>query len=235
MAAARAEKGLLAEILFPGRCLLCGRWLLFAARAGLPVCAECQDGMAPIDGERCTICSMALAGERTVCLRCRSARYAFECNHSLFAYAGGVRDLIVSYKLGGRVRLAGLFAPLLAQVIRERHPGRPVVPVPPRPGRRGPDAVERIARLLEREHGLTVRRCLARAGGVPQKSLDFAGRRENLQGRISVLPSFADSGVPGAVVLLDDVFTTGATADTCARALAAAGCTAVAVVTIAVD
>jgi predicted amidophosphoribosyltransferase len=235
MAAPRAEKGLLAEILLPGRCLLCGRWLLFEGRAGLPVCAECQDGMAPITGPRCAICSMTLAGERDLCMRCRSAGYAFECNHSLFAYAGEVRDLIVSYKLGGRVRVARLFAPLLARVIHERHPGRPVVPVPPRPGRRGPDAVERIARLLEREHGLPMCRCLARAGGAPQKSLDFASRRENLQGKISVLPGLAGGGVPAAAVLLDDVFTTGATADACARALAAAGCAAVAVLTIAVD
>jgi ComF family protein len=235
MAAARADKGLLAEIIFPGRCLLCGRWLLCEGSAGLPVCAECKDGLAPIAGQRCAICSLPLAGERDLCMRCRSAGYAFERNHSLFAYAGEVRDLIVSYKLGGRVRLARLFAPLLARVIHERHPGRPVIPVPPRPGRRGPDAVERIARLLEREHGLAVYRCLARTGGAQQKSLDFASRRENLQGRIAVLPTLADGGIPAAAVLLDDVFTTGATVDACARALISAGCAAVAVVTIAVD
>ncbi len=107
------------------------------------------------------------------------------------------------------------------------------MPVPPRPGRRGLDPVERIARILERRWGITVCRCLSRTGGTEQKSLDFAGRSRNLKGRITVRP--ARGGVPPLAVLLDDVFTTGATADACARALLEAGSVEVRVVTLAVD
>jgi len=235
MAAARAETGVLAEILFPGRCLLCGRWLLLAGSGGLPICAECRDALVPLSGERCRQCSMPLTGERDLCSRCRTAGYLFECNHSVFAYAGPVRELIAAYKFGGRTRLARLFAPLLSQAVRGCFPGRTVIPVPPRPRRRGPDAVERIARMLQQDHGLSVCRCLARTGGVEQKSLDFASRRENLRGRISVRSDVGPKGIPRAAVLLDDVFTTGATADACARVLVAAGCSDVAVVTLAID
>lgn len=229
------DRGLLAEILFPGRCLLCGDWLLLAGGDGLPVCHDCQASLEPLSGERCAVCSMPLSSERGTCLRCRDAAYAFDSNLSVFAYAGQVRQLISQYKFSGRRRLARLFASRLAPVIREKYPDRPVVPAPPRPNRRSLDAVERIARLLEREHGFAVWRCLERTGGIPQKSLDFSQRAQNLRGRIRVAGGRAAAAAPPAVVLLDDVFTTGATADACARALRQAGCAAVAVVTIAID
>ena len=146
-----------------------------------------------------------------------------------------LRKLITVYKFGGRVRLARCFATFLAETIERSFPGVAVVPVPPRPRRQGPDAVERIARLLERQWGFPVHRCLSRTGGVQQKSLDFASRAENLRGRISVRSAPGSHPVPSRAVLLDDVFTTGATADACARALAAAGCEPVWSVTLAVD
>ncbi len=245
------DRGLLAEILFPGRCLLCGKWLLFAggdgsgggsgcglgdrSGNGSPVCGDCRAALEPLSGERCVVCSMPLSSERGACMRCRSADYAFDSNYSVFAYGGPVRQLISGYKFGGRTRLARFFASYLAPVIGAKFPGRPVVPVPPRPNRRSPDAVERIVRLLARAHGLPVCRCLERTGGIPQKSLDFVQRAENLRGRIRVVAGQARGRVPSAAVLLDDVFTTGATADACARALREAGCAAVAVVTIAID
>jgi competence protein ComFC len=231
----RPERAAFLEVLFPGRCLLCGTWLAFSGSRGLPLCGACREGLAPPEGPRCATCSTPLAGEREVCTRCREAHFSFQCNHSVFAYAGGVRRLVSAYKFGGRVRLARYFAALLAPVIARDCPGIPVVPVPPRPGRRGRDPVERIARVLEREWGAVVCRCLARTGGTEQKSLDFAGRTENLRGRIALRPPARARGVPLHAVLLDDVFTTGATADACARALLAAGCRSVRVVTLAVD
>lgn len=74
-------------------------------------------------------------------------------------------------------------------------------------------------------------RLLKRSGGQAQKTLDLRERRENLRGRI------LDAGLaaPPEAVLFDDVFTTGATADTCARVLMQAGCRKVSVVSIAME
>lgn len=235
MVRARAEAGELLELLFPGRCLSCGRWLLLSDSAGLPVCGECRRSLAVLAGERCGTCSAPLAGERDTCTRCRAAGFAFEKNLSVFAYAGRVRDLVIAFKIAGRTRLAGFFADHLARLARDAFPGRALVPAPARPGRREPDGVERIARVLERRPGHEIRRCLLRTGGVEQKSLDPAARRENLRGRIVVRPGFSRADLPPHPVVLDDVFTTGATADACARALLSAGCLSVSVLTLAID
>ncbi len=216
------------EVLFPGRCLLCGGWLLCAGSAGAPVCAECLCSLEPIGGQRCDTCGTPLVSERTSCTRCREADFAFAAHRSIFAYSGSVRDLISCLKFEGRARLSGFFADLLAPRILTENPGVPVIPVP---GRRSKNAVELIARKLEARHGIQVLRLLARHGGRPQKTLDLQERRENLRGRIRLV----SAAVPEQAVLFDDVFTTGATADTCARILLDGGCRKVSVVSIAME
>jgi predicted amidophosphoribosyltransferase len=232
---ANLEAGDLLDLVFPGRCLSCGCWLLLSDSGGMPLCGDCRRSLVVLSGERCAICSTPLAGERDTCTRCRAAGFAFTRNISVFAYAGRTRELVIAFKIAGRRRLAGLFAGYLAQRARDAFPGRPLVPAPARPARRGPDAVERIARVLERRHGHELCRCLLRTGGAEQKSLDPASRRENLRGRIVVHPGFPKALLPPHPVLLDDVFTTGATADACARALLTAGCLSVSVLTVALD
>ncbi|MGO9409155.1 MAG: ComF family protein [Spirochaetia bacterium] len=216
------------EVLFPGRCLLCGRWLLEAGSRGTQVCADCLCSLIPLSGRRCDVCGALLVSERGTCIRCRNADFAFSSNRSVFSYSGAVRDLISCLKFERRYRLSALFAGFLAPRILSDHPGVPVVPVP---GRKAADAVELIARRLESSHGIPVLRLLKRSGGQAQKTLDLRERRENLRGRI------LDAGLaaPPEAVLFDDVFTTGATADTCARVLMQAGCRKVSVVSIAME
>jgi len=175
---------------------------------------------------------MPLVVEEGRCLRCRTAGYAFASSTAAFAYRGTVRDLVIAFKSGGRHRLARLFAPFLAALLAERWPGMPVVAVPSRPGRGRPDAVELLCRELARRHGVRVLRLLRRGPGPAQKSLSYAGRLRNLRGRIRARRG---ARAAGALVLLDDVLTTGATLDACARALLAAGASRVDAVTLAID
>lgn len=221
-----------AEIVLPGRCLCCGDWMYGEPDPTVPVCARCRSGLVPIADPRCPGCGMPLLVEEGRCTRCRAAGYAFSSSAAVFAYRGMVRDLVIAFKSGGRRRLAALFAPFIARLLAEIRPGLPVVPVPARPGRRGPDAVELLARELERRHGVRVLRLLRRGPGVPQKSLSYPERLRNLRGRIGPAPRARPAG---ALVLLDDVFTTGATVDACARTLLAAGAARVDAVTLAVD
>ena len=224
----------LLELLFPGRCLLCGGQLAFQARHGEPLCLDCRASLVPLAADRrCRVCSLPLISERDTCTRCRLREYEFDSNLSLFEYRGAARELIYQYKFRNRLRLAGVLAEHFARALAGHYPGAVLVPAPANPQavrRRGWDPVERICRALARGHGVPVCRALARRPGPAQKLLGYEARRGNLRGTIWVRRP-----PPAAVVLLDDVFTTGATASECARALKQAGASRVDALSLAID
>lgn len=173
-------------------------------------------------------------------MRCRGVEYGFDSTWPLFRYAGVVRSLILAYKSNQHRSLALFFAKAIAIALEEHFPGRIVIPVPPRPGkvrRTGWDQVEDLARILERHHGIIVSRILTRADGTQQKALDLEGRAANMRGKIGISRLYNGQScvVPADPVLLDDVFTTGATLSECARTLKTAGSVRVDAVAIAAD
>jgi ComF family protein len=110
-----------------------------------------------------------------------------------------------------------------------------VVPVPlhwRRRWRRGFNQAEVLARTVGWRHGLPVeRRCLIRVRATPPQQGDAAARRRNVRGAFAVRR--AERIADRRLLLVDDVFTTGATANACAAALLNAGAAAVGVLTLA--
>jgi ComF family protein len=221
------------DTLFPGRCLLCGEWLPTGLGTLSPLCEECVACLPGPAENACSRCGIALVSEKGICTRCRDADFVFESNTALFPYAGEARRLLNAFKFGGRLRLADFFARRAALALAD--PGVPIVPVPPRPGRRTADAVGLFARSLHRDHGRQILPLLARTGRVQQKSLDLQQRRANLLGRFRLAPGVLAEAVPGEVIVIDDVFTTGATIDACARVLRSAGCLRVRSLTLVIE
>lgn len=234
---------MLIDFIFPQPCVLCGGSLLLNRGdppwSRLPICPECFASLHPIEGRRCTVCGLPLISEQELCTRCRTREFPFVSNRSLYEYAGAFRELISQYKFRGERSLAALFAHEMAKAMGECFFGLPVVPVPSRPRtvrKRGWDHVGAIADLLSRRHGVEVLRLLRRDNGRSQKSLDFTHRLTNLRGRIHWAPKgHRPTEAPRHVVLIDDVFTTGATASECTRILLEHGVERVDVLTLAVD
>jgi ComF family protein len=143
---------------------------------------------------------------------------------------------VVGLKFGRRRPLARLLADLVVEQCAHALPGFPdaVVPVPLAPARereRGFNQARLIAEHLARVLGTPLRAgWLARARRTaPQTDLTAAERRANVQGAF-----VAAGAVAGRhVLLVDDVLTTGATVEECARALRVAGAGRVGVVTVA--
>lgn len=178
--------------------------------------------------------------EQPLCQRCRETTDHFCLARAVLRYreAGIARAAILLAKHGGRLPLLRHLGDFLAEeapahlALREWDG---LVPVPlhwTRRFRRGFNQAEVLATAIGRRHGLPViRRALRRPRRTLPQQGDAEARRRNVRDAFAV-------SVPGAVagqrlLLVDDVFTTGATANACARALLSAGAAAVGVLTLA--
>lgn len=204
-----------------------------------PPCAACA---APLDrptrGAVCDACWRAVRAVRAdgatfVVPRLAHARAAG-------AYDGALREIVHALKYQGRTSLASPLAALIVEHCAGVFDGADaVVPVPLHPSRereRGFNQAALIARALP----LPCADLLRRVRATPsQTDLPADARRANVRGafeatsRLSVFGRRRNMHVPGTVVLVDDVATTGATLGDCARALRAAGVAEVRAVVVA--
>lgn len=206
-----------------------------------PCCAACR---SPTDapGPLCPACVRALPRLDRACPRCAlprhrsrvcpASRAAFDCAWAPYAHAGPARAVVHALKLHGRLPVAGWMAAAMAQCAIPAGESWVVVPVPAMPGRRrrrGFDPAELLARGLAHHTGAEAQAVLRRSGRGPRQA---GARRADRRapGRVQVA---AVAEPPAAALLVDDVHTTGATLDACARALKEAGALRVAAVTFA--
>jgi ComF family protein len=226
----------LIDALFPADCEACDRPLPAGANASL--CVPCRSAMVAPPEPTCPVCGAPLAvascpacsHHPPVFSRARAAALYLPAATGLNPTAAAVQAL----KYRGRRRIADALGALLA----ERYPfdaSAVLVPVPLHPKRlraRGFNQAVLLARALARRRGLAVapRLLVRRRSTDAQTGLGAAERRANLRDAFAVRPSLRVPDRP--LVLIDDVLTTGATADACARALRAGGALSVDVYTV---
>ncbi len=211
------------DLLLPPRCLACGR-------GGDVVCASCLESLPRIRPPLCERCGRPTAWPVRRCSECSGRRLAFAAARAAVAYDDSVRAIVTGWKEHGLRRLASTAAEVVVESLDR--PGADALTFVPadrnRLLQRGHHPAERLARELGRRWDLPVLPLLSRtAPATRQAGATLAERRRNVRG------AFAAKTAPASICLVDDVYTSGATAKAARRALLRGGAAAVDVLTFA--
>ena len=236
------------DVLYPRLCCVCQ--VPMADGASGWFCKVCEDALPLVEPPCCKVCGEVYDGAFTNefrCANCSGRRLEFEFAVAACRAEEAVRELIHQFKYERRLQLRGALAALMLRTLEEPRLAREnladwlLVPVP----------LHR-SRELDREFNQSWELCLrlSQLTGIPavkalvrirptdaQAGLDRDERLRNLRGAFALpkpRPWRPQINLQGRrILLVDDVFTTGATLEACARALKKAGAAQVHAVTLA--
>jgi ComF family protein len=235
----RQAAGLVIDTLLPPQCLLCQ-----SASVDRPgrLCPACWGRIAFLDGAGCARCGLPLPqplGPSALCAACAARPPLYDRARAAFRYDAVSRVLVTRFKYADRLEAAASFAAWMARA------GAPLlaetdalVPVPLHRLRlftRRYNQAAVLARQIGRQSGVAVWPDLLvrRRATSPQVGLSGAARQSNVRHAFGLRPARAARLAGARIVLVDDVLTTGATVEACARVLREGGAAAVDVLCLA--
>lgn len=211
--------------LFPARCAGCGRFETF-------LCDECRAQLTSVGPQQCPRCGNPGVGWTSPgwCPVCVGHEVAFVRARSAFLYEGVARRLVAAFKFQGKRALAPLMAELSGAAFADLVAPMGEVIVTWVPSHRsterarGYNQAEVLARRLARQAGgLQVAPLVKKVAQTRhQQALSREGRQSNLRGAFRPVTGGAGLGNTSAegVIVVDDVYTTGATANEVAAVVA---------------
>jgi ComF family protein len=193
-----------------------------------PYCRQCGDPFP----------ALARLDSTVVCNKCVKHRWHFQWARAAYRTSGQVLEAVLGFKYNDHYYQYGRLVEWLTESY-DRHAAAErwdaLVPVPlyhRRHRDRGFNQASEIARGLGQKRKIRVANCLYRyRETVSQTKLDRNARWDNMAGAFRLKPGFDVRGQN--LLIIDDVFTTGATTNACAQVLAKAGAGSLAVLTIA--
>lgn len=232
-------KDVLLNMVYPPRCPLCDKVL---ARQGF--CDNCRKKITCISGQLCMKCGKMVRDDREYCHDCEAAAHRFSSARSVYLYEGEMKNIMYRFKYSGRRDYAEVFADdaykICGSWLSFVKPDL-IMPVPmfsKKKRKRGYNQAEDMAFALARKFASTGsrtdviidRKSLVRVKDTKAlKTMDPSERRMTLSGAFQ----YCGSGVKSKKILLvDDIYTTGATIDACADVLLNAGAGEVSALTV---
>ncbi len=228
----RKRGGDAVALFYPQECIGCAA----PTDVGNVLCSRCEERLPSLGETVCVRCGEPLDdGLRDLCIRCGTERRSFDRAFSLGPYEGTWATLFAAYKFDREQAVGRWLARRMADEVRSHtNPAEMTcvthVPMTRREWRkRGFNPSLRLAKWVAGRLRLPERALLGKTRSTrPQRTLSARERAVNLTDAFRA----RRPGV-GGVILVDDLLTTGATANECARALKAGGYGPVLVVTIA--
>lgn len=223
----------LLELFFPQRCPFCDGVLGGREK----ICKSCRKKICYVQEPRCYRCGkgLAQAGEE-LCKDCQTKHHDFTKGYSLYTYES-VKDSLYRFKFHDRPAYASVYAWEVRNHLPELKALEieciiPVPMYPPKERRRGYNQAGEIAKYLGKELAIPVNRHLLvrKKKTRPMKELGPAERQINLRNAFHIR---ANDVKLRSILLVDDIYTTGATLDACSRILRASGVQKIYFVTLA--
>ncbi len=213
--------------LMPIPCLLCG-----SNNSDDCLCHDCSDQLPKL-GCCCPRCASPLQ-QTMLCGQCLTSPPEQDRSFSLFRYQPPIDQLIADLKYHDKLALIRLFAAQMAASLKARALPQLLIPIPLHPRRlreRGYNQSLELAKYLSKQLAIPVQYdILIRIRDTPpQASLPFSERNKNMKQAFQI----NNTHIPTHIALIDDVLTTGHTANVAAKILRQAGVENIEVWTIA--
>lgn len=225
------------RIVLPSWCVACRRDLPWRERTA-SCCADCWSALPKIDGPKCGSCALPLpqAVQQGSCIDCRVEPLPLAWCEAWGEYRGSLERVLHALKFERHDFLAEPLAKLLEETLRIRGDLAfdALVPVPMsrrKERRRGYNQAERIARALAPRIGVACQPALLarRVERATQSTLAKRERAANVRGAFAADDRVNDR----ALLLIDDICTTGETLRACASALLDRGAARVCAIAVA--
>lgn len=224
------------ETLYPMNCTcdVCGEELVADTRYRL--CADCIEKLPFVKGHICLSCGVPLSDESDYCNRCQYEKGAFTKNRSPLIYDGETKKMIYTLKFGGKKYLAETLGALMADKYLDCDMQSDIIVFVPmteaEEKNRGFNQSELLANEVGKRLNIPVLPALVKIKDTKaQKELHGKDRAQNLDGAFACIFEQVKNR---RILLVDDIFTTGATANECAKVLLKAKAREVNVLTAAV-
>lgn len=214
------------SIFFPNVCPVCDKVIFFDEK----ICKECMSKIKVITEPKCGRCGKQLQGnDKLFCTDCEATKHVFDRGVCIFEYTEEMKRTLYRFKYKNKRCYSDLFGYIGARRYRKllkQWRASVIVPVPmygKKQQKRGYNQAEEFGRSLSEHTGISMEEDLIRREREtkPQKGLNKQERHQNLQNVFSVDVEKI-KGVR-AVLLVDDIYTTGSTVDACAKVMKEAG------------
>ncbi len=224
------------DLVFPRRCPVCDEPV---RPFGKKICADCGGKFKPIEGNTCCRCGKMLWDpEEEYCRDCRNIRHSYERGGAVFSYRSCAASLY-RFKYKNRKEYAKWYAEQMSARLTQVFPGEDfdlLLPVPLHPDKerkRGYNQAWLLAKELSKCTGIPTKKdvLIRTRNTLPMKNMGISERQNNVK---RAFHASANDVKLKAIIVIDDIYTTGTTIDACAQALYRAGAERVCFLTLAI-